>query len=150
MTGTIFYALACHRIMIGLTDDLPGIMATLAPDEILCTEPGDSARLELRRRQFARYAVSGGWFRDCPAIRAHVTAVRAGHHSAASDTPGERFVDTEAALRWVGRPNRQTLYRWASEGRITRYGTPGAALWDILELPARRADGTPAPPPPKR
>lgn len=50
-----------------------------------------------------------------------------------------RLVDTEAAEHWTSRP-RGTLYRWATEGRITRYGTRGhwGARWDLDELPRYR------------
>ena len=42
-----------------------------------------------------------------------------------------------------------TLRRWASEGRITRYGTPGRARYDALEVEQllawhRRVSGQPA------
>lgn len=148
--GIIYYVITCCRIKIGYTTNLPRRLAELCPDELLATERGDRDTEALRHRQFAPYRVRGEWFRDCPALRAHVAAVKAGHHSAITDMPGERFIDTESALRWIGRPNRQTLYRWANEGRITRYGTPGAALWDILELPGRGRNGEPGPTPPRR
>lgn len=148
--GIIYYMITCCRIKIGYTTNLPRRMAELCPDELLATERGTRDTEQARHRQFQAYRVRGEWFRDCPALRAHVAAVKAGHHSAATDMPGERFIDTETALKWTGRPNRQTLYRWASEGRITRYGTPGAALWDILELPGKGHGGAPGPPPPRK
>ncbi|WP_435111889.1 helix-turn-helix transcriptional regulator [Nocardiopsis synnemataformans] len=60
-----------------------------------------------------------------------------------------RLVDTEAAELYTGRP-RTTLYRWAHEGRVTKYGTrgKGRALWNLNELPACPEGGTPPPPPP--
>lgn len=55
-----------------------------------------------------------------------------------------RLVDTEAAECWTRRP-RGTLYRWASEGRITRHGTRGhwGARWDLDELPRYRHQCSP-------
>lgn len=56
-----------------------------------------------------------------------------------SEGRNRRLVDTEAAEHWTGRP-REVLYRWAREGRITRYGkrAPMAARWDLNELPPYR------------
>lgn len=53
---------------------------------------------------------------------------------------------------WTGRPVG-TIWRWASEGRITVYGTGKKARYDLMEVPpaVRDEDGnvvapTPAPP----
>lgn len=57
-------------------------------------------------------------------------------------------VSTEAACAYTGRSMR-TLYRWASEGRIRRYGSPhrGRTKWDLSELP-QAVPGQPQPAPP--
>lgn len=39
----------------------------------------------------------------------------------------------EAGL-WTGRPVG-TIWRWASEGRITRHDTPNGTRYDLRELP---------------
>lgn len=48
----------------------------------------------------------------------------------------KRLVDTDCAVMWTGR-TRETLYRWAREGRIERHGrrTPQGARWNLNELP---------------
>lgn len=45
------------------------------------------------------------------------------------------LIDTEAACLYSGL-SKATLYRWASEGKLTNYGGKrGAARWDVRELP---------------
>lgn len=48
---------------------------------------------------------------------------------------GPVLVDTETAENAIGRP-RATLYRWASTGKVKRYGSrkQGHARWDLEEL----------------
>lgn len=48
---------------------------------------------------------------------------------------GPVLVDTKTAERCLGR-KAATLYRWASEGKVKRYGSrkQGAARWDLDEL----------------
>lgn len=48
---------------------------------------------------------------------------------------GPVLVDTKTAERCLGRP-AGTLYRWASNGKVKRYGTrkQGGARWDLEEL----------------
>lgn len=57
-----------------------------------------------------------------------------------------RLADTEAACLYTGRP-REVLYRWAREGRVDRYGTRTARLWD-LDAMQPRVPGKPLPAPP--
>lgn len=60
------------------------------------------------------------------------------------------LVDTEAAALYAGRPPR-TIYRWATERRLTRHGTPGKgnARWNLREIPGwNPSSGRPKPPPP--
>ncbi|GGU62717.1 helix-turn-helix domain-containing protein [Streptomyces lavendofoliae] len=40
---------------------------------------------------------------------------------------------------WTGRPVG-TIYRWASEGRITVYGEGKNARYDLMEVPAAERD----------
>lgn len=58
------------------------------------------------------------------------------------------LADTEAACLYTGR-TRETLYRWAREGRIHRYGARARRLWDLDELPGR-VPGQFVPEPPER
>lgn len=46
-----------------------------------------------------------------------------------------RLVDAKAAAYWAGR-SPGTIWRWASEGRITSYG----GRYDLGELPAAERD----------
>lgn len=144
----IYYARFCCRIAIGHTGDDADDDGW---DEILAVEPGGADAYARRLAQFAPYRLpgAGAWFSYSPALAAHVTGLRVGHHSTGGDGAGERFVDTAAACAYTGRA-RQVLYRWASEGRITRYGSSGTALWDVLELPGRGRDGKPGAAPPRR
>lgn len=73
-------------------------------------------------------------------------------NSAPTHTGLERpiLVDTDAAAVYAGR-RRMVIYRWAGEGRLTRYGTRGKgnALWDVRELTHWASDsGDPMPSPP--
>lgn len=60
----------------------------------------------------------------------------------------QTLVDTATAVAYTGRPTG-TLYCWASEGRVGRYGKPGrgGARWSLAELP-QGLPGQPLPPPP--
>jgi hypothetical protein len=69
--------------------------------------------------------------------------------TAATLEPVLVLVDGPMAAAWTGRP-QSTLRRWAHEGRITRYGPPGVAMYDLDELPARSVGGVPARPVPSR
>ena len=44
-----------------------------------------------------------------------------------------RFVPTQLAELAAGVPEA-TIRKWASRGKITRYGTPGRAQYDLDEL----------------
>lgn len=147
-SGVVYYIRFCCRIKIGFTKNLRECMYQLPPDEVLATEVGTRDTEWKRHRQFEGARIRGEWFSQSPALLAHVRALKVKHHSAATDNPGERFIPTASAMKWTGR-SRQVLYRWANEGRITRYGTEKQALWDIFELPARAAHG-PAPAPPAK
>lgn len=117
-----YYRFCCRiRIADEYADEVPG-------GEFLAVEEYD---IRERHRQFAdaRLNEFSDWFHETPALMAHIRAITMGR----SDARG-RLVDTEAACLYTGKP-RQTLYRWARENRITRYGTPEKAMWDVLELP---------------
>jgi hypothetical protein len=49
--------------------------------------------------------------------------------------PRHRLVPTKVAALAVGVPEA-TIRKWAVRGKITRYGTPGRAEFDIEELMA--------------
>jgi excisionase family DNA binding protein len=50
-----------------------------------------------------------------------------------------RLVTTADAAHYTGR-SVGTIWRWASEGRITRYGSGKQVRYDLLELPAKTVD----------
>ncbi|MFF4403611.1 helix-turn-helix domain-containing protein [Streptomyces sp. NPDC001404] len=50
------------------------------------------------------------------------------------------LVTAADASIWTGRP-KGTIWRWASEGRIRRYGTGKQVRYDLRELPAATDDG---------
>ncbi|PPS82703.1 hypothetical protein [Streptomyces sp. MH60] len=57
------------------------------------------------------------------------------------------WVTTELAALAVG-VTCATIRKWASRGKITRYGTPGQAIYDLDELMAiavRKNGGAPLP-----
>lgn len=64
-----------------------------------------------------------------------------------------RLATAEDAAYYAGRPVG-TIWRWASEGRITRYGSGKAVRYDLFELPKAIRDEwtreliTPGEPPP--
>lgn len=109
--------------------------------EPLGTQEGD---MEAMRVRFADAHAGGDWYRETPALSAHIKAVCMGHHTTGEFFPTQRFIPTAIAIVWTGR-ERQVLYRWAREGRITRYGDASQALWDVFELPVKGSSG----PPPK-
>ncbi|WP_255951558.1 DNA-binding protein [Streptomyces odontomachi] len=43
------------------------------------------------------------------------------------------------AAYWAGRPVG-TIWRWASEGRISRYGRGKGARYDVRQIPKARRD----------
>jgi hypothetical protein len=47
--------------------------------------------------------------------------------------PGQRMVPTELAALAAG-VSPATIRKWASRGKITRYGSPGRAQYDLDEL----------------
>ncbi|MFE6222992.1 helix-turn-helix transcriptional regulator [Streptomyces sp. NPDC057854] len=123
----ISYYRFCCRIRIADADaeEVPG-------GEWLAIEVGD---IRERHEQFAdaRLNPFSDWFNETPALLAHVRALQTDR----SSDVRRRLVDTEAAVLYTGR-DRQTLYRWAREGRITRHKVGGAGrrvMWDVLELP---------------
>jgi excisionase family DNA binding protein len=49
------------------------------------------------------------------------------------------LITAEDAAYYTGRPVG-TIWRWASEGRISRYGTGKAVRYNLRELPAKTVD----------
>lgn len=129
----VYYIKFCCRVKIGTTAMLEARLAELPHDALLATEPGDRTLEQKRHKQFADSRITGEWFTYTPALEAHVLAVRKG---LATD-PARRFVTTDAAMLYTGK-SRHTLYRWATEGKVTRYQRDGKRMWDALELPPEK------------
>lgn len=53
---------------------------------------------------------------------------------------GPVLITAVEAAEWTGRPVG-TIWRWASEGRIKRYGHGKRTRYDLRELPAWTEDG---------
>ena len=49
------------------------------------------------------------------------------------------LITAEDAAYYTGRPIG-TIWRWASEGRITRYGSGKAVRYNVRELPGKSVD----------
>lgn len=56
------------------------------------------------------------------------------------------LVSADVAAVWAGRPIG-TIYRWASEGRLTRHRTGSGTRYDLNEIPPKTDDGPGQPPP---
>src|SRR5690606_13297058 len=77
--GTIYYVRTCCRIKIGFTTNMSARMRDLKPDEILATEYGTMRTEAMRHEQFASDRIRGEWFRESPALTAHIKAIKARH-----------------------------------------------------------------------
>lgn len=52
------------------------------------------------------------------------------------------LVNATEGEAWSGRP-RGTIWRWASEGRLTRYGEGNKTRYDRNEIPSAEEGGRP-------
>lgn len=140
--SVVYYLRFCCRVKIGTTTNLSKRLPSIPHDQLLAVEPGGLWKERRRHAQFAaeRITKSSEWFNPSPALMAHTKALKSG--------VGElkvRLISTRDAVLYTGR-DRQTLYRWAKEGRITKhdgYANP----WDVWELP-QHSPGEPIPLPP--
>lgn len=121
-----YYRFCCMiRIADAGAEEIPG-------GEFLATEDGDARD---RQTQYAdtRQSADSDWFRESPALLAHVRALATGR----SGDVRRRWVDTEAAMIYTKR-TKQDLYALARRGRVTKYrravGASYRTMWDVLEL----------------
>jgi hypothetical protein len=121
-----YYRFCCRiRIADEYAEEVPG-------GEFLAVEEG---RAVDRREQFAAARLNdvSDWFRETPALLAHIRALQHGR------TPDvrPRLVDTEAASLYTGR-SKQDLNRLRAAGRLTphwaNWGRGPQRGWDVLEL----------------
>jgi hypothetical protein len=141
--SVVYYIRFCCRVKIGYTSNIKNRLKDVPCHELLAVEPGGRAVEGDRHQQFARLHDVGEWFHYGPELQAHVRTLR-----------GEPpiLVDTETAAHHAGR-EITVIYRWANEGRLTRYGGRGrnGARWDLRQIPAwSRDSGRPMPAPPPK
>lgn len=138
--SVVYYLRFCCLVKIGTTTSIADRLKVIPHHELLATEPGSYDLERERHQQFAHLRDVGEWFQAGPDLHAHIRTLQ-----------GVKpiLVDTEAAAAHAGRPIT-VIYRWASEGRITRYGGRGkrGALWDIREIPSWTEGKGPKPAPP--
>lgn len=140
----VYYVRFCCRVKIGYTTgEVQRRLSAIPHHELLAIEKGGIDLEGYRHRQFAHLRDVGEWFEYGPELQAHVARLRGA---------SPILVDTEAAAAYAGR-DIAVIYRWASEGRLTRYGGrgKGGAKWDIRQIPEWKEDsGRPRPSPPKK
>lgn len=140
----VYYLRFCCRVSIGFTDDLAEARRSVPHHEVLAIEPGGRLVESERHARFADLRDVGEWFKYGPALKSYVLELRGA---------GPMLADTEVAVEWSGR-DRSVIYRWASEGRLTRYGGTGkaGARWDLREIPqwGGRGSGVEQPGPPEK
>ena len=94
--SAVYYAAFGNRIKIGTSADPWNRMAGVPHDQLIAVEPGDRTTEGERHRQFGAFLASGReWFRDCPEIRAHASALREQYGDPESDR--DRCVTTMTA-----------------------------------------------------
>jgi hypothetical protein len=135
----IYYLRFCCRVKIGRTRNLATRLESLPHHEVLATESGGPSVEAGRHRQFGALHDMGEWFTYGPELQAHVRTLQGA---------SPILADTEAAARWSGR-DIGVIYRWANEGRLTRYGGrgKGGSRWDLREIPQWDGPGSGKPRP---
>lgn len=127
--SVVYYIARGGIIKIGFTTNMTQRMASLMPDAILATEPGDRALEKRRHGQFKhlRAPLGNEYFSVHPDLLLHVETVLAehgppkmtGYPSYHSWHLGDHMlVPVKEAARLAGVPIR-TMYEWIREGRLT-------------------------------
>jgi hypothetical protein len=62
-TSVVYYMRLGDRVKIGVTTNLTARLASVRPEELMATEPGDRSIEQARHRQFAHLRTSGEWFK---------------------------------------------------------------------------------------
>jgi hypothetical protein len=142
--SVVYYIQFCCMVKIGFSTNLPGRLEVLPHHKVLATEDGGYVLEQKRHKQFEELRDVGEWFHYGPALKSHVKTLQG---------QAPILVDTEAAAFHAGR-EESIIYRWASEGRLTRYGGRGrgGSKWDLREIPqwSGPGSGKPQPGPPKK
>ena len=72
----VYYMRLANLVKIGFTTNLTSRLATINPQEVMATEPGDREREQERHRQFDALRAHGEWFRLEAPLADHIDAVR--------------------------------------------------------------------------
>jgi hypothetical protein len=140
----VYYLRFCCRVKIGYTTNLDERRKVIPHHELLATEPGGREVERERHEEFEPLRDVGEWFEYGPALQAHILRLQG---------RAPMLADTEAAALYAG-VGIETIYRWANEGRLTRYGGrgKGGARWDVRQIPqwGGPESGKPRPGPPKK
>jgi Helix-turn-helix domain len=70
--SVVYYVRFADRIKIGTSTNLSSRLRGVPHDELLATEPGDWLVEHMRHEQFARYRITGEWFRRGQALLDHI------------------------------------------------------------------------------
>lgn len=144
--SVVYYIARGDLIKIGFTTNMAQRMASLMPDAILATEPGDRTLEKRRHKQFKhlRAPLGNEYFSVHPDLLTHVETVLAEHGpSKMTGYPSyhswhlgdHMLVSVKEAARLAGVPIR-TMYEWIREQRLTVIrpgGKQRGALVNALE-----------------
>lgn len=72
----VYYMRIGNRVKIGWTTNLDGRMATINPEELLTTEPGNRILERARHHQFKELRTHGEWFRLEGLLVEHIEELR--------------------------------------------------------------------------
>lgn len=87
----VYYMRIGNRVKIGWSRNLPKRLATINPEELMVTEPGNSILERVRHDQFSALHTHGEWFRLEQPLTDHITELREidARHSRPEAAPGE-------------------------------------------------------------
>lgn len=74
--SVVYYVRVGNRVKIGTTTNLRRRLAILAPEEVLATEPGNTAQERSRHVQFRALRTVGEWFRYEEPLVSHIEKLR--------------------------------------------------------------------------
>lgn len=125
----VYYVARGHTIKIGYTTNMRERMASVMPDAVLATEPGDRELESARHRQFGhlRAPIGREYFSVHPDLLTHIEKVLAehgpptitGYPSYDSWHLGDHmFVPAKTAAKLAG-VSLSALYEWIREERLT-------------------------------
>lgn len=72
----VYYMRIGNRVKIGWSTSLASRLASINPEELMATEPGDRELEKLRHQQFRALRTHGEWFRMEPPLLDHIRQVK--------------------------------------------------------------------------